>query len=386
VLVMTLTINEHYASTSQPWAPNGCSSGDSCTGGEVPICDVNSADIQMQWNYTDPAQGWLDNNSGLMLPVAAQQQATTMCPVLGYPSQVSSDACYVWMAPAHFLTQDGCTFEDSCVPASQMWQSQPEAVTAKHMPQPMCASMLQNTLSSQIPQETRQSRQLQSQRRPSASSTGPVESISSMKGQLQALRREDPAAVFIARGIRCLGPTAAEQLQEYFSLFGEVTSVQIPQSRVKLQKLKGPGRGYFSQWRPRAANMGFIVMASASLAKHVLDADAEHDVNGVLVNVHPFRRHNESEALNDCEDFTADGDVSTVDGGTTSGSEPTISEGLAEPSRMVSDASWLGEFYEHAEKHEAQHRVAGDIPLNAGILFNASVQELLQAMPDYYTD
>jgi len=105
-----------------------------------------------------------------------------------------------------------------------------------------------------------------------------------MKTHLQALRNEKPATVFIARRINKLGFNSAEQLQSYFSKYGEVKSVFVSHSRVKSMR---PG----TYWRLRAASLGFVVMSSANDAVRILEDGPEHNVSEVRVTVHEFHQH-----------------------------------------------------------------------------------------------
>lgn len=119
-----------------------------------------------------------------------------------------------------------------------------------------------------------------------------------MKSQLQALSFEDPSRVFIVRRINKLGFASSGQLRLYFSRYGEVKSVHVSHSRVK--SLRTSERGSPVQWRLRAAALGFVVMCSKEAVEFILQDGPEHEVNFVLVRVHPFHRHSntsESEAI-----------------------------------------------------------------------------------------
>jgi len=118
--------------------------------------------------------------------------------------------------------------------------------------------------------------------------TGPE----TMKSQLQALSLEDPAHVFIVRRINKLGFASSSQLRYYFSRYGEVKSVYVSHSRVKSLRPMGGRRSPNVQWRLRAAALGFVVMRSSEAIQFILQDGPEHDVNSVMVRVHPFHRRN----------------------------------------------------------------------------------------------
>mmetsp|Transcript_118002 Transcript_118002/g.217112 ORF Transcript_118002/g.217112 Transcript_118002/m.217112 type:complete len:354 (-) Transcript_118002:51-1112(-) len=112
-----------------------------------------------------------------------------------------------------------------------------------------------------------------------------------MKAQLEALQLEDPATVFIARGINKLGFSSAKTLKTHFSRYGEVKAIYAPPSRVKSMHGYGEGRQTEAHWRLRAAPLGFIVMKSAEATAQILAEGPEQEVNGVAVRVQPFQRH-----------------------------------------------------------------------------------------------
>lgn len=110
-----------------------------------------------------------------------------------------------------------------------------------------------------------------------------------MKAQLEALRQEDPAKVFIARGINKLGFSSAEILKAYFKRFGEVKSIHVSHSRVKsCHAVSGEPRSTGLHWRLRAGPLGFIVMNDAEVTARILAEGPEQDVNGVTVRVQAF--------------------------------------------------------------------------------------------------
>jgi len=132
--------------------------------------------------------------------------------------------------------------------------------------------------------------------RSNSSSTGP----GTMKAQLQALSFEDPGCVFIVRRINKLGFASSGQLQNHFAKYGEVKSVHVSHSRVKSLRPQADRRTPSVQWRLRAAALGFVVMQSRDAIQRILEDGPEHEVQTVMVRVHPFHRRciseNEPEA------------------------------------------------------------------------------------------
>merc|ERR1740130_374208 len=117
-----------------------------------------------------------------------------------------------------------------------------------------------------------------------------------MSEQLEALRREDPATVFIVRHIHKLGFRSADILREYFARYGEVKDVFVSHSRVKTFKTRGRRHdGVVGNGRMRAAGLGFVMMGSAEIAARILCEGTEHVVNGVHVILHPFTPHDAVE-------------------------------------------------------------------------------------------
>jgi hypothetical protein len=137
-------------------------------------------------------------------------------------------------------------------------------------------------------------------------SCAPIVAADTMKSQLQALQREEPATIFIARRINKLGFSSAELLRLYFDNYGPVKSVYVSHSRVKSLQAQGERRGSESQWRLRAAALGFVVMQDASATAQILADGPEHIVNGVAVRVHTFYRPNFTENQYNSGDSTLD--------------------------------------------------------------------------------
>lgn len=111
-----------------------------------------------------------------------------------------------------------------------------------------------------------------------------------MKAQLQALSMEDPGCVFIVRRINKLGFASSGQLRLHFSKYGEVKSVHVSHSRVKSLRPQADRRTPSVQWRLRAAALGFVVMQSRDAIQRILEDGPEHEIQTVMVRVHPFHR------------------------------------------------------------------------------------------------
>lgn len=117
--------------------------------------------------------------------------------------------------------------------------------------------------------------------------------LKTMKAQLQALQRQDPACVFITRHINKLGFQSPEHLKDYFQRYGEVKSVHVSHSLNKSTRF---GDENETHRRKRPAALGFVVMSAPDATAKILEEGPEHMVNGVKVTVHPFHRHSDTEA------------------------------------------------------------------------------------------
>jgi len=146
----------------------------------------------------------------------------------------------------------------------------------------------------QVPRRGQQGKGNSNSSRPAASfhsmpsGSGALAAAETMKSQLQALQRENPEAVFIARRINKLGHNSAEILQAHFQRFGPVKGVYVSHSRVKSLRSRGDGKPPEFQWRLRAAALGFVVMQDAEATAQILAEGPEHLVNGFLVRVNNF--------------------------------------------------------------------------------------------------
>mmetsp|Transcript_100088 Transcript_100088/g.178105 ORF Transcript_100088/g.178105 Transcript_100088/m.178105 type:complete len:666 (-) Transcript_100088:164-2161(-) len=133
---------------------------------------------------------------------------------------------------------------------------------------------------------------------------GNLAAADTMKSQLQALQRENPEAVFIARRINKLGHNSADFLRAHFQRFGPVKGVYVSHSRVKSLRSRGDGKPPEFQWRLRAAALGFVVMKDAEATKQILAEGPEHLVNGVPVRVYTFYRRGSNEGEDEEDELT----------------------------------------------------------------------------------
>lgn len=118
-----------------------------------------------------------------------------------------------------------------------------------------------------------------------------------MQEQLQALQREDPQTVLIARRIHTLGFHSAQKLEDYFCQFGSLKTVLVPHSRVKASL----GR----RARARTGNIGFIVFHSVHSAQIVLSLGDTQEISESLVTISPFQ-HRDSGSTNQATDTSID--------------------------------------------------------------------------------
>lgn len=165
----------------------------------------------------------------------------------------------------------------------------------------------------------------------------PLGTTGSMKEQLIALRTVAPGTIFIVRGIKALGTPVVQQLQEYFSNFGDVTSVYAPHSRVKLNRLTTYQRAPASRWR--VANTGFVIMGSADSVVRVLEHGPTHSIVGVTVFVHQFHRHSGMDPNADVDEGADADDAAAEESTSASSNHDSGNEGerLASPIKFIID-------------------------------------------------
>lgn len=206
-----------------------------------------------------------------------------------------------------------------------------------------------------------------------------------MKSQLQALSLEEPARVFIVRRINKLGFASSGQLRLHFSRYAEVKSVHVSHSRVKSLRPTGERRSPNVQWRLRAAALGFVVMSSRESVQCILEDGPEHEVNGVMVRVHPFHRRSVnqlSELEGDCPPSAVQGAVSVFE------------EGMFDDNAYEGDLQFqplwspLGMPYPCGDAPMEGVPACGmceGVPLNPTLMY-VSEQDLQDAMPAQYED
>lgn len=107
---------------------------------------------------------------------------------------------------------------------------------------------------------------------------------------LQLLSHEDAQCLFIVRRINKLGFKAAKKLKQYFTMFGTVVNVLCAHSTVRLSN--GESAPPIVA-RKRPSSLGFVQMADAYSVSKILEH--EHEVDGFLIRVEKFERH-QSEA------------------------------------------------------------------------------------------
>merc|ERR1740121_961603 len=201
-----------------------------------------------------------------------------------------------------------------------------------------------------------------------------------MKSQLQSLSLEDPARVFIVRRINKLGFASSGQLRLHFSRYAEVKGVHVSHSRVKSLRPTGERRSPNVQWRLRAAALGFVVMSSREAVQCILEDGPEHEVNGVMVRVHPFHRR----SVNQLSEQEAEYHLSAVQG--AAGSDHMLDD-LALEEQHQSQALWspLGMPYACPEAPIEGYGICEGVPLNTSLMY-VSEQDLQDAMPPQYED
>jgi len=123
--------------------------------------------------------------------------------------------------------------------------------------------------------------------------------VQTLSSSLQVLANEDPDCLFIVRRINKLGFKACRKLKQHFSTYGPVIKVLVAHSTVRQT-----GDPQCSA-RRRPSSLGFVHMANAAAVQQVLDCGAEQEVDGSMIRVQRFERH-QSEDF--CEEFEAEDD------------------------------------------------------------------------------
>jgi len=98
---------------------------------------------------------------------------------------------------------------------------------------------------------------------------------------LQTLADVDPECLLVVRRINKLGFKAGRFLKQHFQLYGAVRKVLVATSLVR--------KTQSSHHRP--SSMGFVHMASAVAVHEILAMGGEQEVQGCLIRVQRFDRH-----------------------------------------------------------------------------------------------
>lgn len=110
------------------------------------------------------------------------------------------------------------------------------------------------------------------------------ESKDTLVSHLARLQNEDPACVFVARGIAKLGFRSKEFLHSHYSRFGKVSSIFTAHSKTKLAR-DSPGA-----FRTRPGSLGLVTMATAEAVQQILALGERQEVAGHGIQIQPFRR------------------------------------------------------------------------------------------------
>lgn len=102
------------------------------------------------------------------------------------------------------------------------------------------------------------------------------DSKETLRTNLRDLSEIDPARVVMVRKINRLGLESPGLLEAYFSKFGHVERVMVSHSRAK--SIFGRPAA-----RLRPAGLGFLVMGCSEHAEAILEAGAEHEIQGASV-------------------------------------------------------------------------------------------------------
>jgi len=249
----------------------------------------------------------------------------------------------------------------------------------------------------------------------------------SLKHQLQAVNLEDPAAVITVREIKNLiwpGATVEERLEAYFERFGGVKEVLVPRAAVK--HVSANRRASIKGNRVRSSNVGWVVMSSASAVTEILRS-SQHFVEGVTVRVEEFRRSNwdgDAKAESTARSSSSDSSTSAMRQSKEAMPQIEISPVLTAMAARPATPTWAPAGGPHTSPHHAGialvadgsvstiacavplHWIPGNMPASPLMaaggwalaetptqmhapfsqVFNASDEELRQAMPEIYDD
>jgi len=101
---------------------------------------------------------------------------------------------------------------------------------------------------------------------------------------LARLQTENPACVFVARGIAKLGFRSKDTLRSHYSRFGKVSAIFTAHSKTKLAR-DSPGA-----FRTRPGSLGLVTMATSEAVQQILALGERQEVGGHEIHVQPFRK------------------------------------------------------------------------------------------------
>jgi hypothetical protein len=112
------------------------------------------------------------------------------------------------------------------------------------------------------------------------------ESKDTLVSHLARLQNENPACVFVARGIAKLGFRSKDALRSHYSRFGKVSAIFTAHSKTRLARdSDSPGA-----FRTRPGSLGLVTMATAEAVRQILALGERQDVGGHEIHVQPFRK------------------------------------------------------------------------------------------------
>lgn len=112
------------------------------------------------------------------------------------------------------------------------------------------------------------------------------ESKETLVSHLARLQNENPACVFVARGIAKLGFRSKDALRSHYSRFGKVSAIFTAHSKTRLARdSDSPGA-----FRTRPGSLGLVTMATADAVRQILALGERQEVGGHEIHVQPFRK------------------------------------------------------------------------------------------------
>jgi len=108
----------------------------------------------------------------------------------------------------------------------------------------------------------------------------------SLRDILVELNGQNPACVFVVRGISTISSRASDAVDllcDHFSKYGEVVKVLVPHQKIKAHFDQA---AFHLQVKSRPDNRGFIVMKDQNSVQQIMDKGTSHLVSDVLGQVH----------------------------------------------------------------------------------------------------